>query len=473
MQKAIYWFRQDLRLYDNPALMEASNYAEILPIYIVDSQTPKQYQIGAASKWWLHNSLTSLNKSLNNNLNIYHAPPLDIIKNLIKDYNIDAIFWNRCYEPFAIQRDKEIKEYLQSNNIKNKSFNASLLWEPWEIKKTDGSEYKVFTPYYRKGCLLATSPAKPLDKPNNLALVKDKSSLSISQLNLLPEIKWYISLEKCWSIGEKSAKESLYKFIENGLDNYKIGRDFPATSYVSRLSPHIHFGEISIRQIWHTIAAIDNDNSNIDHFLSELGWREFSYYQLYNHPTLPEQNLQRKFDKFAWQINDKNLKAWQTGNTGIPLVDAGMRELWQTGYMHNRIRMVVGSFLVKNLRLHWKHGEQWFWDTLVDADLASNCASWQWVAGCGNDAAPYFRIFNPITQGEKFDPNGEYIRKYIPELAKLPTKYIYAPWQAPTQVLEQANIALGTDYPLPIVDLKLSREQALLAFQALKNNKDD
>jgi deoxyribodipyrimidine photo-lyase len=473
MQKAICWFRQDLRLYDNPALMEASDYAEVLPIYIIDSQTPKQHQIGSASKWWLHNSLISLNKSLNNNLSIYHGDPFAIIKNLINYYNIDAIFWNRCYEPFAIQRDKEIKEYLQANNIKNKSFNASLLWEPWEIKKTDGSEYKVFTPYYRKGCLLATSPAKPIDKPNNLALIKDNSSLSISQLNLLPETKWYMSLEKCWSIGEEAAKESLYKFIENGLDNYKIGRDFPATSYVSRLSPHIHFGEISIRQIWHTIAAIDNDNSNIDHFLSELGWREFSYYQLYHHPTLPEQNLQRKFDKFAWQINDKNLKAWQTGNTGIPLVDAGMRELWQTGYMHNRIRMVVGSFLVKNLRLHWKHGEQWFWDTLVDADLASNCASWQWVAGCGNDAAPYFRIFNPITQGEKFDPNGEYIRKYIPELAKLPTKYIYAPWQAPEQVLEQANITLGTDYPLPIIDLKLSREQALLAFQALKTNKDE
>lgn len=470
MQIAICWFRQDLRLYDNPALLAASLHGKVIPVYILDEKSPKQYEMGAASKWWLHNSLKSLNSSLNDNLNIYNGDPLVILAKLIKRHNVSAIFWNRCYEPFAIQRDKLIKEHF--NNLNVQSFNSSLLWEPWEIKKSDGSEYRVFTPYYRKGCLAAPSPNLPVDKPAALKLIKDKGSIYVDSLSLLPKIKWYESLEPHWCAGEDNALEAMNRFIDQGLINYKKGRDFPATSYVSRLSPHIHFGEISIRHLWHTIFSLDNDNDNIDHFLSELGWREFSYYQLYNHPDLPEKNLQKKFDKFEWQENQAHLVAWQKGITGIPMVDAGMRELWQTGYMHNRVRMIVGSFLVKNLRIHWKHGEKWFWDTLVDADLASNSASWQWVAGCGTDAAPYFRIFNPITQGEKFDPTGEYIRKYIPEIAALPNKYIYAPWTAPLAELNKAKVELGKDYPFPVVDLKRSRESALLAFQSLKSDKN-
>ena len=270
-------------------------------------------------------------------------------------------------------------------------------------------------------------------------------------------------------IGEKGAYKRLEHFISQGLDQYKEGRNFPSKPYVSRLSPHLRFGEISPNQVWHTLVNM-GDDKNINHFCSELGWREFSYNLLYHNPDLPKRNLQSKFDNFPWQENRMALKAWQKGQTGVPMVDAGMRELWQTGYMHNRVRMIVGSFLVKNLRLHWHHGERWFWDTLVDADLANNSASWQWIAGCGADAAPYFRIFNPITQGEKFDPNGDYIRSYVPEISNLPNKYLFCPWEAPASVLDSSGIKLGQTYPEPIINIRVSREKALEAFKSLKEN---
>ena len=270
-----------------------------------------------------------------------------------------------------------------------------------------------------------------------------------------------------WQIGEEGAYKRFQTFIKEGLSSYKEGRNIPSEPFVSRLSPHLRWGEISPNQLWYLVRNI-GDDSNIDHFCSELGWREFSYSQLFHNPDLPRKNLQAKFDGFPWAENDDYLRAWQTGQTGVPMVDAGMRELWQTGYMHNRVRMIVGSYLVKNLRLHWHHGERWFWDTLVDADLANNSASWQWIAGCGADAAPYFRIFNPVTQGQKFDPQGHYIRQYIPEIAGLPNKYLFSPWEAPAEVLQAAGIKLDSTYPSPIVNLKQSREAALEAFKSLK-----
>jgi deoxyribodipyrimidine photo-lyase len=287
----------------------------------------------------------------------------------------------------------------------------------------------------------------------------------------LPSTKWDIKMKSFWNIGEVGANNRLTEFLNNGVKNYKKGRNIPSKPFVSRLSPHLHFGEISPNQAWYA-AQKKGDDNNIDHFCSELGWREFSYTQLYFNPELPKKNLQSKFDLFPWDEDEKKLIAWQKGQTGIPMVDAGMRELWITGAMHNRVRMVVGSFLVKNLLLHWHHGERWFWDCLVDADLASNSASWQWIAGCGADAAPYFRIFNPVTQGQKFDPDGEYIRKYIPEISDLPNKYLFNPWEAPQEELDRAGVVIGKDYPKPIIDLKLSRQNALEAFKSLKKVDD-
>ena len=467
-QISIYWFRQDLRLSDNQAFTAATQNGHVLPIYILDDVNAGDYAMGAASRWWLHHSLHSLNASLEDGLSIYCGNPEDILLDLIARYDIDTVYWNRCYEPWRITRDTQIKESLKKKDICVASYNGSLLWEPWTIKKNDGTPYKVFTPFYRNGCLQAAPPGTPLPAPKNITLLKDKeNSPKLEQLKLLPKTRWDTSLQAHWCIGEKAAQARFTTFLDESLSQYKEGRDIPSKHSVSRISPHLHFGEISPRQLWHTIRNT-SDDMNVDHFCSELGWREFSYSLLYYNPTLPKKNLQSKFDSFPWEEDNAALRAWQKGQTGVPMVDAGMRELWQTGYMHNRVRMIVGSFLVKNLRLHWHHGERWFWDTLVDADLANNSASWQWIAGCGADAAPYFRIFNPVTQGQKFDPKGHYVRQFIPEIASLPDKYLFSPWEAPEQLLEKTGIKLGVTYPKPIVDLKLSRSAALEAFKSLK-----
>ena len=465
---AIHWFRQDLRLEDNPAFTEAAKHAKVLPIYILDDENAGDYARGAASRVWLHHSLDALNKSLGGKLAVYKGDALEILKGLISRHNITAVYWNRCYEPWRIKRDGKIKESLKENDVNVESMNGSLLWEPWDVKKNDGEPYKVFTPFYRKGCMGADKPRQPLDAPEKVNYQSDDESVSINSLDLLPNISWDKPLTKHWDISEKGAHEKFDDFLEDGLAHYKEGRNLPDKPYVSRMSPYLHFGLVSPNQLWYKVRAKGN-NENIDHFCSELGWREFSYTQLYYNPDLPKKNLQKKFDKFPWRQSKDLLEAWQKGQTGVPMVDAGMRQLWQTGYMHNRVRMIVGSFLVKNLRLHWHSGERWFWDTLVDADLANNSASWQWIAGCGADAAPYFRIFNCVTQGQKFDPDGGYVREFVPEIADLPNKYLFNPWEAPESVLKEAGIELGKTYPKPIVDLKKSREEALEAFKSLKD----
>ena len=464
---AINWFRKDLRLSDNPSLSKASNYQNIYNIFILDEINSKDYLYGSASKFWLNNSLKSLNNSLDNSLSFYKGNPIDIFKDIISRFEINSVYWNRCYEEWEIKRDTEIKLYLKDKGINVETFNASLLWEPWEISKNDNTPYKVFTPFYRRGCLGYKNPREPLIKPKFKNLLKDeKKSLNLNEFELIPNLKWIKKLRKNWNIGEVQAQIKFEDFLKKSINSYKEGRDVPSKESVSKISPHLHFGEISPNQLWYKIRNF-GDDKNIDHFCSELGWREFSYSQLYFNPKLPKQNLQSKFDNFPWSNNLSNLNAWQNGMTGIPMVDAGMRELWQTGFMHNRLRMITGSFLVKNLLIHWHYGERWFWDCLVDADLASNSAGWQWIAGCGADAAPFFRIFNPVTQGQKFDPKGIYVRQYIPEIANLPNKYLFDPWNAPSNVLEEANINLGSTYPLPLVDLKTSREKALLAFKSI------
>jgi deoxyribodipyrimidine photo-lyase len=470
MEKILCWFRNDLRISDNPALLNASEDGEVLPIYIFDNFNANEYHMGSVSKWWLHQSLTSLKKSLDGNLMFYKGNPLDILLRIIKDNSINSVYWNRCYEPWQIARDKIIKKTLQENGIKVKTYNASLLWEPWDILKQDNTPYKVFTPYYRKGCMNYTVPRNPIPKPKNICYTKNNDATSIYDLDLLPKINWYSKLNNHWEVGEEGALRRFETFYTYGIKNYKEGRNFPIKQNVSRLSPHLHFGEISPNYIWHKIRSIENavNMNDIDHFCSELGWREFSYYLLYHFPDLPKINFNHKFDIFPWNHNLSLLKCWQQGQTGLPIVDAGMRELWQTGYMHNRVRMIVGSFLVKNLRIHWHYGQKWFWDCLADADLANNSASWQWIAGCGADAAPYFRIFNPITQGQKFDPDGEYTKKFVPELKNVPSKYLFNPWEAPENVLKSYGVTLGKDYPMPIIDLKESRNNALDAFHHIK-----
>ena len=468
----IFWFRQDLRIVDNPGLSKSLKSDKVLPIYILDDTNSNDFAMGAASRWWLHNSLRELNKNLDNKLSLYKGDPSEILESLSSRFNIKGIFWNRCYEPWRIERDKKIKSKFIEKDIIVETFNSALLWEPWEILKSDNTPYKVFTPYYRKGCLMSEAPRKPLSAPNLNTLFEDKENvLQLDDLNLLPRIKWYKEMEKLWEPGEKGAHKKLESFLSDGLLGYKEGRNFPSKKNVSQLSAHMHFGEISPNQVWHR-AKLKKDlpriEKDLDHFLSELGWREFSYNLLFHFPELPRENLQKKFDNFPWIENEILFDKWKKGLTGYPIVDAGMRELWQTGYMHNRVRMIVGSFLVKNLLLHWHKGEEWFWDCLIDADLASNSASWQWVAGSGADAAPYFRIFNPILQGKRFDPDGSYIKKFIPELEQLPSKYLFSPWEAPIEVLSEANIELGSDYPEPIVDLIKSRDRALEAFSTIR-----
>ena len=468
---AIHWFRQDLRITDNPSLETAAEFDTVLPIYILDDENSQEFKMGSASRWWLHNSLQSLNESLDGKLSIYSQNPEIVIQELLKKYEVKAVFWNRCYEPWRIDRDIDIKAYLDDKNIENKSFNSHLLWEPWEISKDDGTPYRVFTPYYKKGCLNAEEPRLPSKNLKIDTIFYDQDCEQIDTLDLLPRINWYSQIQEAWKPGEEGAQKRLDQFLEEGLLDYKEGRNFPFKENVSRLSPHLHFGEISPNEVWYqakTKESVSGIQKSLEHFLSELGWREFSYYLLYHFPSLPKQNFQAKFNKFPWIKNESFLESWQKGETGYPIVDAGMRELWQTGYMHNRLRMVVGSFLVKNLLIDWREGEDWFWDCLVDADLASNSAGWQWVAGSGADAAPYFRIFNPVTQGLKFDPEGEYTKKYVPELKLLPNKFLFSPWEAPKEILEKAGIELGKDYPEPIVDLKYSRELALEAFGKTK-----
>lgn len=388
----IHWFRQDLRLSDNPALAKCAVNGDVLPIFILDDCNAGSQEPGAVSRIWLHHSLLALNKSLNGALRVFKGNPIEIIPKLISETGANGVYWNRCYEPWQIERDRIIKLTLRDKNIECESFNGSLLWEPWDILKKDGTPYKVFTPFYRRGCLSAKEPRIPISPPDDITLSNKKIGMNdINDLELLPNLRWDQEVFEGWDIGEKAANLKVIDFIENRLHDYKDGRNFPSKKNVSRLSPHLHFGEVSPNQVWYTASHPKYMNSTgLDHFLSELGWREFSHSLLYFFPNLPTESLQTRFETFPWIEDLDLLVRWKEGNTGFPIVDAGMRELWRTGYMHNRVRMIVGSFLVKNLRLHWNNGLDWFWDCLVDADLANNSAGWQWIAGCGADAAPYF-----------------------------------------------------------------------------------
>ncbi|MEQ8745539.1 deoxyribodipyrimidine photo-lyase [Pyruvatibacter sp.] len=474
----IVWFRQDLRIADNPALVAAVDAgAPVLPVYVLDDATSSDWRMGGASRWWLHHALASLAddlKGINSTLILRQGNSSDVLDQLIDETGAQSVFWNRCYEPDAISRDKALKAGLLDRGIEARSFNASLLFEPWTIETKTGGPYRVFSPFWR-ACMGKTAGLEhAYAKPKNLqAPASWPASDTLSDWSLTPTSPdWAEGFSKMWQPGTKGALDRLSRFLDDTINDYPDARDCPGVDGTSGLSPHLHFGDIGPRQVyWAARDAADDGRATdkaVKKFVAELGWREFSYHLLYHFPAIPTDNFQDKFDDFPWRQDDDGLRAWQRGMTGYPMVDAGMRQLWQTGWMHNRVRMIVASFLVKHLMIHWHEGEKWFWDTLVDADLANNAASWQWVAGSGADAAPYFRIFNPITQGQKFDANGDYIRRYVPELSKLPDKYIHSPWTAPEEVLDEAGINLGTDYPDPVVDHSDARTRALDGYQEIR-----
>ncbi|MBD8893428.1 cryptochrome/photolyase family protein [Roseibium litorale] len=473
----LVWFRQDLRLADNPALSEAVAKGKILPVFILEDAKAvgDSHPLTGASHWWLHHSLASLKKALPG-LVLRKGDPRSIIPHLVEEMRIKAVYWNRCYEPHAIARDSDIKADLKAKGLDVRSFKASLLFEPFEVQTKSGGPYKVYSPFWRAA--KEEEVPEPLATPHKIETLSGCDSDELESFSLLPKRPdWAKGWDDLWSPGEEGAAERLSQFLKEGLSGYGELRNRPDLPNVSRLSAHLHFGEISPRQVWHEtlnhIEACPDDEKDGWKFLSELAWREFSYHLLYHFPKLPEENWKPAFDAYPWRESEEDLKAWQRGQTGYPIVDAGMRELWQTGWMHNRVRMIVASFLIKHLRLHWHHGEEWFRDTLVDADLANNSASWQWVAGSGADAAPYFRIFNPMTQGEKFDPEGDYVRKWVPELAKLDTAYLHAPFEAPEAALRKAGVELGKTYPKPIVDHAKARQAALDGYEAVKEAGQD
>jgi deoxyribodipyrimidine photo-lyase len=480
----IVWFRDDLRLNDNPALLAAIETGlPVLALYILDETSDGIRPLGAASKWWLHHSLASLAKSLADrgiDLALLQGPAAPLIAELVAKIQPSALYWNRRYGKAERDLDAKIKADCLASGVDAKSFNGAFLYEPWEVTTKTGGPMKVFTPFWRAAQALM-APAQPRPVPTgqimSLKLPASLNSLSLEQLSLLPKLDWAKHFPETWTPGEQGAHEKLGTFFENAFEGYAEGRNRPDYRSTSLLAPHLRFGEISVREIFYRAGAVAQTNpaisdADLRSFRSELGWREFSNHLLFHNPALATENYNRTFDAFPWKINAPALHAWQKGLTGYPIVDAGMRELWQTGFMHNRVRMIVASFLIKHLLIDWRVGEKWFWDTLLDADPANNAASWQWVAGSGADAAPYYRIFNPMLQGEKFDPDGTYVRKYVPELAGLRAPAIHTPWLASSADLRAANVHLGKTYPHPIVDHAAAREQALSAFKALKESQN-
>lgn len=469
-QTALLWLRRDLRMADNPALHHALQEARrVIPVFIHAPEEEAPWSPGAASLWWLHHSLAALSTQisrLGSRLIIRRGHSLTTLQQLIEATGATLVCWNRLYEPAVIARDTHIKVTLKDQGIECSSHNAALLFEPWEVRNQQGKPFRVFTPFWKHCQTRLAEQHLPLPAPSTLPTIDSAlTSLSPSELQLLPSIPWDTGMRGHWQPGEAGAQARLQSFIDVAVHDYKTSRDRPDKPGTSLLAPYLHFGEISPRQI---VAELNAQGVAAEPYVRQLGWREFSHHLLYHFPHTPDKPLDVRFENFPWDKNAAALKAWQRGRTGVPLVDAGMRELWHTGYMHNRVRMVVASFLTKNLRIHWLEGARWFWATLVDADLANNTLGWQWTAGCGADAAPYFRVFNPVLQAERFDPDFAYLRRWLPELARLPDKWITRPWTAPATELHKVGIELGQHYPQPIVDLSLSREAALAAYAQIK-----
>ena len=466
----IVWFRQDLRLADNPALTHAAKSGRIIGLFILDDDSPGPWKLGGASRWWLHQSLIQLEAALRRlgaPLILRRGRADAILPEIVTKTAAAGIVWNRLYEPFAVKRDTAIKTALTRAGIRTESFPAGLIAEPWTMKTQAGAPFRVFTPFWK--ALRATiTPGAPLEIPRSQHSPAVPDEDRLEDWRLLPvKPDWAGGLRDEWAPGEAGAQARLGAFIDGIAQSYKDRRDLPGIEGVSRLSPHLHWGEISVRQVWRAVETAIGSAG--EPFLRELGWREFAHHLLWQFPDLPEKPFNPRFADFPWRDDKRSLRLWQKGLTGYPLVDAGMRQLWQTGWMHNRVRLVAASFLVKHLLIPWQDGEDWFWDTLVDADLANNAMNWQWIAGTGADAAPYFRIFNPVLQGEKFDADGTYVRRFVPELARLPNEWLHKPWLAPAEILAHAEVSLGGSYPAPMVEHTAARNRALAALAQLRD----
>ncbi|MEP6880058.1 MAG: deoxyribodipyrimidine photo-lyase [Nitrosospira sp.] len=469
----IVLFRRDLRIADNGALAAAANTGRpVLPLFILDEESHGERRLGAASKWWLHCSLDSFRTrvaKLGADLHLAQGSGNAIVDKAIRASGADTIFWNRRYDPAGIAADRALKRDLRGQGLRVESFDGALLHEPSQVKTGSGGFYKVFTPFWRR--LRSFSELRdPVSAPASLRGWSGAfKSVDLEALDLFPRgPDWSAGLAQSWMPGEEGARRRLETFLLTALDHYRQGRDLPGKDATSRLSPHLAFGEITPYQILaalNPLRLFSAHSAGLETFERELLWREFCYHLLFHNPELHRRNFRPDFDRFEWRHDAHAMRAWQRGLTGYPIVDGGMRELWRTGWMHNRVRMIVASFLIKDLGIDWREGEAWFWDTLVDADAANNPANWQWVTGSGADAAPYFRVFNPVLQGEKFDPQGDYVRRNVPELASLPDSYIHSPWKAPEKVLEQAHVKLGETYPRPVVDHARARKSALGAYK--------
>jgi deoxyribodipyrimidine photo-lyase len=467
-----------LRLDDHPALVKAcQSGAPVIPVYILDDRGAGDWRLGGARRWWVLQSLTALAarlEAMGSGLVLRAGDVPEEVTALLADTGAQAVYLTRGYSPAARKAEEDIHALCREQDVACRRFAGNLLLEPEQVRNKTGGVYEVFSPFWRRALELIDHTA-PLDAPETIPAPDTwPDSAALDELGLAPRpAHWAEPIAEAWTPGEAAAHERLADFLDGVVGSYKADRDKPGIDATSRLSPYLANGEISPRRLWFNAQRCMEESTGTqqgaDWFLRELGWREFSHHLLYHFPELPAQPLKDKFTAFPWREGvDEGVRAWQRGRAGFPIVDAGMRQLWQTGWMHNRVRMIVASFLVKDMLWHWRTGEDWFWDTLVDADLANNAASWQWVAGCGADAAPYFRIFNPVTQGEKFDPQGDYIRRFVPELAELPNDYIHKPFEAPAEVLDRAGVTLGETYPAPILDRKAARERALAALQQTK-----
>ncbi|MDE2509826.1 MAG: deoxyribodipyrimidine photo-lyase, partial [Elusimicrobia bacterium] len=460
----IVWFRLDLRLEDNPALAEAVARGLAIPVFIWAPEEEGTAAPGAASRWWLNRSLAALDESLRrrgSRLILRRGPAGSALRELARETGSKAVFWSRRVEPSLAARDARVQDALRAEGLEVKTFNSSLLFEPGDVKTLTGNPYQVFTPFWR-ACLERPEPEAPLPAPASLG---DARALprgeTLDAFRLLPKVEWTAGLGAAWIPGEAGARERLDAFVELAAGGYHESRDLMAEDGVSRLSPHLHFGEISPRAVWAAVSrrAAGAPCRGPEAYLRELGWREFAHHLLARFPRTVDRPLRPEFESFPWRSDVDGFERWTRGRTGYPAVDAGMRQLWRSGWMHNRARMVAASFLVKDLLVDWRQGAAWFWDTLVDADQANNTLGWQWVAGCGADAAPFFRIFNPILQGKKFDPEGIYVKRWVPELAELPPKLIHEPWKA-----DAAHLGAAGGYPLPIIDHGRARVRALAAL---------
>ncbi|MGA0531490.1 cryptochrome/photolyase family protein [Hansschlegelia sp. KR7-227] len=475
----LVWFREDLRLADNPALSAAlASGGPVTALYVLDDESAGLRPLGGASRWWLAQSLKALAAdcaAIGLPFAVRRGATAEIVPQAAREAKVGRIVWNRRYVRAEQEIDAALKDALRAEGREVESFNGRLLHEPWEVRSKAGGPLKVYSPFWR-AARARGEPRAPLPGPGEARVTSGPApdGDAISDLGLEPHRPdWAGGLRDAWTPGEAGAKAALAAFVEDDLKGYAENRDRPDRSSTSRMSPHLRFGEISPHQLWHAVerarAEGPASGRDVEKFRAELGWREFSYHLLHHFPDLADRNFQARFDAFPWaNPKPEHRTAWRKGLTGYPIVDAGMRQLWTTGWMHNRVRMICASFLIKDLMIDWREGERWFWDTLVDADPANNAASWQWVAGSGADAAPYFRVFNPSLQGVKFDPNGDYVRAFVPELGDMPARWIHAPWEAPRETLARVGVVLGETYPDRVVDHSFARDRALAAFDKLK-----